>query len=258
MLPNVLQPREADHVPVLAEEVRASLAVEPGETGHRRDLRRRRPRLAARGRPARQGEADRDRPRPDGADVLRAAREAHHREHAASAGRLRRRPAAAGGERRSRGRDPARSRRLLDAARPAGARVLVRRRRAARHAYGSDPGRERMRRRQPLERTRARDHLPPLRRGAVRQANRARDRPSPARAAVRAHRRARRHDQGGHPRAGAVRRGASGEAGLPGAADRGQRRARLARELRCRPRSRCCGRAVASLSSPSTRSRTGS
>jgi 16S rRNA (cytosine1402-N4)-methyltransferase len=32
MLPNVLQPKEADHVPVLAEEVRASLAVRPGET----------------------------------------------------------------------------------------------------------------------------------------------------------------------------------------------------------------------------------
>jgi 16S rRNA (cytosine1402-N4)-methyltransferase len=32
MLPNVLQPREADHVPVLAEEVRACLAVEPGDT----------------------------------------------------------------------------------------------------------------------------------------------------------------------------------------------------------------------------------
>src|SRR5512133_3013339 len=32
MLPNVLQPREADHVPVLSEEVRACLAVEPGET----------------------------------------------------------------------------------------------------------------------------------------------------------------------------------------------------------------------------------
>ena len=31
MLPNVLQPREADHVPVLAEEVGA-LAVHPGET----------------------------------------------------------------------------------------------------------------------------------------------------------------------------------------------------------------------------------
>jgi len=32
MLPNVLQPRAADHVPVLAEEVRAALAVRPGET----------------------------------------------------------------------------------------------------------------------------------------------------------------------------------------------------------------------------------
>jgi 16S rRNA (cytosine1402-N4)-methyltransferase len=32
MLPNVLQPKEADHVPVLAEEVRTCLAVEPGET----------------------------------------------------------------------------------------------------------------------------------------------------------------------------------------------------------------------------------
>ncbi len=32
MLPNVLQPREADHVPVLAEQVRECLAVRPGET----------------------------------------------------------------------------------------------------------------------------------------------------------------------------------------------------------------------------------
>ena len=32
MLPNVLQPRATDHVPVLAEEVRESLAVQPGET----------------------------------------------------------------------------------------------------------------------------------------------------------------------------------------------------------------------------------
>ena len=32
MLPNVLQPREADHVPVLAAEVRECLAVQPGET----------------------------------------------------------------------------------------------------------------------------------------------------------------------------------------------------------------------------------
>jgi 16S rRNA (cytosine1402-N4)-methyltransferase len=32
MLPNVLQPNETDHVPVLAHEVRELLAVEPGET----------------------------------------------------------------------------------------------------------------------------------------------------------------------------------------------------------------------------------
>jgi 16S rRNA (cytosine1402-N4)-methyltransferase len=32
MLPNVLQPKGADHVPVLAEEVRAALAPHPGET----------------------------------------------------------------------------------------------------------------------------------------------------------------------------------------------------------------------------------
>src|SRR3954449_5084182 len=32
MLPNVLQPSATDHVPVLAEEVRESLAVQPGET----------------------------------------------------------------------------------------------------------------------------------------------------------------------------------------------------------------------------------
>jgi len=32
MLPNVLQPRATDHVPVLADEVREALAVQPGET----------------------------------------------------------------------------------------------------------------------------------------------------------------------------------------------------------------------------------
>src|SRR3954468_17839055 len=32
MLPNVLQPSATDHIPVLAEEVRESLAVQPGET----------------------------------------------------------------------------------------------------------------------------------------------------------------------------------------------------------------------------------
>ena len=79
MLPNVLQPREADHVPVLAEEVRRVLAVRPGRDRRRRDLRRRRARRDPRRRPARPREADRDRPRPDRADVLRAAREAHRR-----------------------------------------------------------------------------------------------------------------------------------------------------------------------------------
>src|SRR6202165_1199700 len=32
MLPNLLHPSATDHVPVLAEEVRESLAVQPGET----------------------------------------------------------------------------------------------------------------------------------------------------------------------------------------------------------------------------------
>ena len=32
MLPNVLRPNATDHVPVLADEVRESLAVEPGQT----------------------------------------------------------------------------------------------------------------------------------------------------------------------------------------------------------------------------------
>ena len=32
MLPNALQPSATDHVPVLAEEVREALAVQPGNT----------------------------------------------------------------------------------------------------------------------------------------------------------------------------------------------------------------------------------
>ena len=76
---------------------------------------------------------------------------------------------------------------------------------------------------------RAREDLPPVRGGALRAADRARDRPPPAQAAVRAHGRARRHDQGGDPRAGPVRRGPPGEARFPGLADRGQRGAGRAR-----------------------------
>ena len=88
---------------------------------------------------------------------------------------------------------------------------------------------DRARVRQRGRRARARRRLPPLRRGALRAADRARDRPPPRQAAVRAHGRPRRDDQAGDPRAGALRRGPSGQARLPGAADRGQRRARLAR-----------------------------
>ena len=57
MLPNVLQPNATDHVPVLADEVRELLAVQPGRDRRRRHLRRRRPRRAARGRPQGRGQA---------------------------------------------------------------------------------------------------------------------------------------------------------------------------------------------------------
>ena len=229
MLPNVLQPNATDHVPVLAAEVRASLGVQPGDTvvdatfgagGHAAlladDLQGTR-------------QADRDRPRSDGAHVLRALREAGTRAGAPAPRRLRRRPAAAGGERRARRRDPARPRRLVHAGRPAGARFLVRDRRAARHADGHLAGADRRRDRQRVARAGADDHLPPVRRGAVREADRARDRPAAQGAAVRAHGRAGGHDQELDPGAGAVRRGTSGEARLPGIADRRERRAARAR-----------------------------
>ena len=72
MLPNVLQRSASDHVPVLAEEVRELLAVQPGRDRRRRDLRRRRPLAPAGRRPPRRRQADRDRPRPVGRDVLRS------------------------------------------------------------------------------------------------------------------------------------------------------------------------------------------
>src|SRR5581483_1868170 len=100
---------------------------------------------------------------------------------------------------------------------------------AARHAHGHDAGPRRARDRQLLARARADRDLPALRRGAVREADRARDRAPQEGAAVRAHGRARRHDQVRDPGSRPVRRGASGEASLPGAADRRERRAGLAR-----------------------------
>ena len=59
--------------------------------------------------------------------------------------------------------------------------------------------------------------------------------------AVLPHRRPRRRDQDGDPDAGPIRRGASRQARLPGAADRRQRRARASSRPRSRPPSRCCG-----------------
>ena len=79
MLPNALRPSATDHVPVLADEVRRLLDVQPGDTvvdatfgaGGHAEL------LAAR--PARQGPLHRHRPRSVGTRVLRALPQARRR-----------------------------------------------------------------------------------------------------------------------------------------------------------------------------------
>ena len=137
MLPNVLPNSASDHTPVLADEVRRLLAVQPGETvvdatfgagGHARllaeDL-------------AGQRQARRDRPRPERQAALRPLQGAGRGRRPLPPRRLRDRPHPAGRERHQGRRDPARHRRLVDADRPARARLLVRHRRAARHADGS-------------------------------------------------------------------------------------------------------------------------
>ena len=106
----------------------------------------------------------------------------------------------------------------------------------------------------------ARDRRDPveLRRGALRPPDRPRHRPPPRLPADRAQRRPRGAHPLGHPDAGALRPGPSGQASLPGASHRDERRAPVAAR---RPRSGA-GRAhagrPASRSSASTRSRTGS
>ena len=229
MLPSVL-PTESDHVPVLAEEVVALLDPRPGETivdctfgagGHSLLL-------AARLR----GDGkliaiDRD---PTVAPFFeRFRRETgvkarlHHGEfspvlqHLARERRARptrscstsasRRCSSTGPSAASRTRSTRRSTCAWIRARPTRPRDLV-----------NESGR-----------ARARGHLQALRRGALRPPDRARDRPAPRVAAVRAHGRPGRGDQGGDSRAGPLRRGASREARLPGAAHRGERRARRAR-----------------------------
>ena len=247
MLPNVLQTSATDHVPVLAEEVRELLAVQPGETvvdatfgagGHAgllaADLRRTGKLIAI----------DRD---PTVRAYFERFRRTRRRPGAPPARRVRDRPRPARRERRPR---PTRS-----CSTSASRRMqLDRPERGFSYAVDApldmrmDPSAELSARElvnEADERELARD-LPPLRRGALRAADRARDRAAPRRAAVRAHGRARRRHQAGDPGAGALRRRPSGQARLPGAAHRGQRRARRARGGAARGASRCCGRAAGS------------
>ena len=228
MLPNALQPSATDHVPVLAEEVRDLLGVQPGDTVVDATF-------GAGATPScspqtsRRREAHRDRPRPVCADLLRAL-PAPHRiqsrflrgEFATVLDQL-----ARTGSRR---RDPARPRRLQHAARPARARVLatpstrrstcgwIRPRRLTRRRLVNELDERELAtifRRYGEER-----FARPIARAIVR---------APTARAVRAHGRARGRDQGGDPRPGALRRRPSRQAGLPGAPHRRQRRARPAR-----------------------------
>ena len=143
MLPNVLQTSATDHVPVLADEVRELLAVQPGETvvdatfgagGHATllaaDLQGRGKLIAIDRDPARAMYFDRFAKRAGvQTRFLRGDFSVVLEQLAA--------------QRRRGGRDPARPRRLVDADRPARARLLVHGRRAARHAHGSVGGRDR-------------------------------------------------------------------------------------------------------------------
>ena len=227
MLPSVLQRSTTDHVPVLADEARRLLAVRPGETvvdctfgagGHAvllaADLQGRGRYIAI----------DRD-------PTVKEYFESFKRGAGGLQTRLLRGEFSlvleqlAGKRRRGR-RDPDRPRRLVDAARSARARFLVRDGCAARHAHGSLGRADRGRPREREHREGARGHLQAVRGGALRAADRARDRPQPA---ARDDVRARGRDQVVDPRARALRFGASGKTRLPGVAHRRQRRARFAR-----------------------------
>ena len=245
MLPNVLQPNTTDHVPVLADEVRALLALEPGHTlvdatfgagGHA---------TPARARPPRQGKViaiDRD---PTVRPYFERFRRTAGVERALPARRLLDRPLqlAENGvradailldlgvssmqlDRPERGFSYAADAPLdmrMDPSAEYSARELVNEARSASSSRSSG--------------------------ATARSASPAR---SPARSAAggassrSSARRARRHDQGGDSRPGQVRRGSPGQARLPGPADRGERGARTRSRTRCRRRSRCSGRVAAS------------
>ena len=125
MLPNVLRDNGADHVPVLAEEVRDLLEVQPGETvvdatfgagGHAAVLAAE---LRGRGRFI---AIDRD---PDARPYFERFKRARGRPGALPARRGLRRHGPARRQRREGRRDPARPRRLQHADRPTGAGVLL-------------------------------------------------------------------------------------------------------------------------------------
>ena len=137
MLPNVLPNSTSDHTPVLADEVRRLLAVQPGETvvdatfgagGHARllaeDLHGQR-------------QARRDRPRSERQAALRPLQGPGRRRRSLPARRFRDRPQPAGSERHQGRRNPPRHRRLVDADRQARARLLLCDGRPTRHADGS-------------------------------------------------------------------------------------------------------------------------
>ena len=193
MLPNVLQPNETDHVPVLAEEVRELLAIEPGHTRRRRHLRRRRPRGRPGRRPQGRGPLHRDRPRPDRAAVLRGLPAPRGRPVALPARRgiascstswprtacMPTRSCSTSASRACRSTGPSAASRTPSTRRSTCAWTRPPSSRAA-ELVNEATERELV------------DDLPPLRRGALREADRARDRAPSHQGADRADRRARR------------------------------------------------------------------
>ena len=200
MLPNVLHDNGADHVPVLAEEVRDLLDVQPGETvvdatfgagGHAAvlaaELRGPRP-------------LHRHRPRPDACARTSSASSATPASRRASCAA--RPPSCSASWPTTTCEADAI---LLDLG--VSSMQLDRPERGFTYAHDApldmrmDTNGEETaaRHRQRRERARADAHLPRLRRGALRAPDRPRDRPPAQRAAVRAHRRARRDDQGAIP-----------------------------------------------------------